>query len=228
MLVSQYVELVALPQQATGRMEITSDPPGAQVRLDGVTRGVTPLTLDAVEAGAHNIALTRGSATIYRSVRIAAGASASVFASMNAPAPTAGSVGGFVSVQSPIELQVFEGGRLLGTSRAERLMLPTGKHQLEFVNTNFQYRQAVEVDVEAGKTATPSIPVPNGSLSINALPWAEVSVDGRGVGTTPLANLSVPIGAHEITWRHPQFGERKQTVTVTVQTPVRVGVNFAQ
>ncbi|MGE3177610.1 MAG: PEGA domain-containing protein [Vicinamibacterales bacterium] len=226
-LVSQYVELVAVPEQLGGRVEITSEPAGAQVRVDGVTRGVTPLTLDAVPAGTRTVALSRGGATIYRSVRVTPGATASVFASMSGAVATAGALGGYLAITAPIELQVFEGGRLLGSTDAERLMLPTGRHQLELVNTEFQFRHPVEVVVEAGKTVTPEVPVPNGSLSVNALPWADVLVDGQPVGTTPLANLTIPIGSHEVTWRHPQLGERKQTVTVTPQTPVRVGVNFA-
>jgi PEGA domain len=70
------------------------------------------------------------------------------------------------------------------------------------------------------------VAAPNGSLSVNALPWAEVFIDGRSVGTTPLANLPVVIGSHEIVWRHPQLGERRRTIIVTAQEPVRVGQNF--
>ncbi len=228
-LVSQYVELVSAAEQTTGRLEISTDPPGAQVRLDGAVRGVTPLTLDAVEARSHNIALSRAGSTVYRSVRVAPGTTATVFAALDAtPTPTTGSLGGFVSVAAPFELQVFEGGRLLGTTSAERLMLPTGRHALELVSDAFQFKTSVEVDVPAGKTATTAVSVPNGSLSVNALPWAEVFVDGRAVGTTPLANLAVPIGNHEVTWRHPQLGERRQPIVITAQTPARVGVNFAQ
>jgi serine/threonine-protein kinase len=72
------------------------------------------------------------------------------------------------------------------------------------------------------------VTIPNGSLSISALPWAEVLVDRRPVGTTPLGNLSVPVGTHEIVWRHPQLGERTRTVTVPARTPVRVGVDFSR
>ena len=57
--------------------------------------------------------------------------------------------------------------------------------------------------------------------------FAEV-IDGRPVGTTPLANLSLPIGSHEIVWKHPQLGERRQTVTVTASMPARIGVDFSR
>jgi hypothetical protein len=65
-------------------------------------------------------------------------------------------------------------------------------------------------------------------VSINATPWADVLVDGRSVGVTPLANLKMAIGAHEIVWRHPTLGERKRTIQVTARTPVRVGMDFRQ
>jgi PEGA domain-containing protein len=71
-----------------------------------------------------------------------------------------------------------------------------------------------------------AIKPPNGSLSINARPWGEVLIDGRSVGLTPIANLAVPIGVHEITWRHPQLGETRRTVAVTAKSPTRVSTEF--
>jgi len=161
-------------------------------------------------------------------VKIAPGATATVVASMASPQAAPGAVGGYLSLRAPFELQVFEGGRLLGSTNADRLMLPTGRHELEVVGSSFQFRRTITVNVEAGKVSSPSVELPSGLLSINALPWANVFVDGRSVGTTPLANLSVPIGNHEILWQHPQLGEQRQTVAVTEQKPVRVGVTLGQ
>jgi hypothetical protein len=186
-------------------------------------RGITPLTLDTVGVGDHSIVLTRGSSTVYRSVKVAGGATVSVVAAMPV---TPGAVGGFVAFTAPLELQVLEGGRLLGTTRAERLMVPTGRHSFELVNAAAQFRTIVSVDVQAGQTSSHTVAAPNGSLSVNALPWAEVFIDGRSVGTTPLANLQIVIGSHELVWRHPELGERRRTIVVTAQEPVRVGLNF--
>jgi hypothetical protein len=228
-LVQQYVELASAADSTVGRLDISSDPPGAQVRVDGVSRGVTPLTLSGVEAREHSVSLSRGTTTVLRTVRVTPGATASVVVSMgSAAAATPGAVGGFIELRTPFEMQVFEDGRLLGTTSTDRLMVPTGRHELELVSAPFQFRTSVAVTVEPGKVAAPAVSVPNGSLSVNALPWADVFVDGRPVGTTPLANLTVLVGNHEVIWRHPQLGERRQTVAVTAQTPVRVGVNFAQ
>ena len=62
-------------------------------------------------------------------------------------------------------------------------------------------------------------------MNLNATPWAEVFIDGQRAGETPIGNLSVPIGPHEIVFRHPQFGE-KEAVSVTLAAPVRVSIDM--
>jgi len=47
------------------------------------------------------------------------------------------------------------------------------------------------VQVSPGETIPVSVTLPNGNVSMNALPWAEVLVDGQAAGTTPLANLAL-------------------------------------
>jgi len=219
---SHYVDLAPGASATTGRLEVVSDPPGARVSVDGAARGVTPLNIASISPGSHAVVISNGDSTVNRTVRVVAGATATVVASMT----PAGSAAGWVTISVPLELQIREEGRLLGTTSAARLMLPAGRHELELVNTDFQFQTTLSVDVVAGKVATSSVTLPNGTLSINALPWADVWLDGRSLGPTPLANLSVPIGRHEIVWRHPQLGERRQTVSVTAQAPVRVGIDF--
>ena len=77
-----------------------------------------------------------------------------------------------------------------------------------------------------GQIATVKLAWPNGSLAINAVPWAEAFVDGKPVGETPIGNIEVPIGPHEIVFRHPQLGERSVEVTVTTHETARVGVDL--
>jgi hypothetical protein len=106
------------------------------------------------------------------------------------------------------------------------LVLPLGRHDLDFVNEGLEFRTRRTVQVSSRDVTSIGIKLPDGSLSVNALPWAEVFVDGRSVGLTPLANLPVPIGSHQITWRHPQLGDASRTVAVTAVTPTRVGIQL--
>ena len=222
-VVSQYVDLApAATPAAVGRLEITSDPPGARVTVDGIARGVTPVTLSNVVPGNHAVSIFGEDATVTRSVTVSVGSTASVMASLT----PAGASAGWVAFKVPFEMQLSEGGKLVGTTGADRLMLPAGRHDLVLSNPAFEFEATLSVQVAAGKTATPTVTMPTGSLSINATPWADVLLDGQPIGTTPLANLSVPVGTHEIVFRHPQLGERRQTVTVKARTPARVGISF--
>ena len=61
----------------------------------------------------------------------------------------------------------------------------------------------------AGKVTPVPVSLPKGEISINARPLAEVFVDGSRVGDTPVSQLSLPVGIHEIVFRHPELGERR-------------------
>ena len=140
-------------------------------------------------------------------------------------APAAGPRFGGMTVSSPIELQVFEQGKLVGSTSGP-IAINEGPHTLDFVNETLGFRFQRSVTVKNGQMTTVNIGVPNGRLSINAVPWAEVTIDGTAHGETPLANLSLPIGSHEIVFKHPELGERKQTVIVKVDGLLRVTQTF--
>lgn len=228
---SQYVDVeTATEAVSTGDLEVTADQAGAEVRVDGALKGRTPLLVKTLPAGKHVVTVGIGDTALDRTVTITPGATASLVASTrrDPAAQTPATGAGWVTFSSPIDLQVFEEGHLLGTTGVERLMLPSGTHRLDLVSSPFEFRTSTTVQVAAGKVATAPVAVPNGTLSVNALPWADVTIDGRPVGTTPLANITLPIGSHEVVWRHPQFGERRQNVSVLTQTPARIGVDLSK
>jgi hypothetical protein len=129
-------------------------------------------------------------------------------------------------VAAPLPLNVFSRGRLIGTSDAESLMLPLGNQELEFVNESVGYRTSRTVNVQTGRRANLRIDPPAGTLNINAVPWAEVWIDNQRVGETPIGNLQAPIGTRELVFRHPELGERRTRVLVTLKGPARVSMDL--
>ncbi len=105
-------------------------------------------------------------------------------------------------------------------------MARAGRHELEFVNSVIGFRTRREVDVRPGQITSVAVRVPNGTLNINATPWAAVWIDGTPFGETPLGNLSIVPGEHEIVFRHPQLGERREKTIVRPDVPGRVAVNL--
>jgi hypothetical protein len=65
-----------------------------------------------------------------------------------------------------------------------------------------------------------------GRISLNAQPWAQVLIDDKPVGETPLANVPVNVGDHQVVFRNPEFGEHRETVTVRADVPARISTTF--
>jgi hypothetical protein len=133
---------------------------------------------------------------------------------------------GGVRLSSRIALNVLEGDRVLGSTADGPIVTTAGTHQLDLVNTALGYRTRQTVTIRAGVITPLTLPTPMGRLNINAQPWAQVLVDDTPAGETPLANVSVPLGQHQITFRHPQLGERRETVTVRADANARVSTTF--
>ena len=208
---------------AYGRLQVSSDPAGAAITVDGEPRGVSPLTVDQLEPGDHQVVVQVLGRTHRRTVTVESGATASLVFT-NAPAAPTIDVGWLIA-KSGAELHVYERGRRLGTT-ADRIVLPAGSHELEFVGDEFGFRARRTVTVSPGQATNVSISLPQAAVNLNAVPWADVSIDGKELGQTPIANLMLPIGAHQVVFRHPQFGEKHATVNVSLQEAARVAVDM--
>jgi hypothetical protein len=259
---------------ASGTLEISTNPDGADALVDGVLRGTTPLVL-ALEPGAHTlelrggggdprtipitinagmkvsqyVELSRGSAAAARPAPAPAAPPAPAPAQTTpvqstpapiAPAPAAsaptradvvtdGSAAsrtrGTVSLTIPIDAQVYEAGMLVGKAPGQMTLSP-GRHELDLVNSDLGVRTAVVAQVTSGKTAAVNVELPTGVLSMNALPWAEVWLDGEKIGETPIGNLQVRVGTHDVVFRNPDLGERHLTTVVSLKGPTRISVDL--
>jgi hypothetical protein len=222
--VSHHVEFSTAPE--VGHLHVESQPAGAKVLVDGVDRGVAPTTVSDLMPGDHEVILQAGDVSTRHVANVQAGATASLVAPVGGPAAGTGPVSGWISVMAPFGLDLLEEGRVIGTTDAERIMMAAGRHEIQLVNESLGYRVARVINVQPGKVSTLTAELPNGTVNLNASPWAEVWIDGQRVGETPIGNLSVPIGPHEIVFRHPQFGEKRHAVSVTLTSPVRLSVDM--
>ncbi|MEO8256081.1 MAG: PEGA domain-containing protein [Acidobacteriota bacterium] len=215
----------AAPVAQLGGMSIATDPPGARVAVDGQLRGISPLTVTDLSAAEHSVTVTNDAGSAERTVAVGAGGTVAVVFSM---VKAAGPVGGWLSITAPFEVEVFDNQDAIGSSGASRIMLAAGRHNITLSNRTLGYEEARRVDVAAGRTTAIRVEAPKASVSVNARPWADIVLDGTAVGQTPIANLSVGVGSHEMVFRHPQLGERKQTITVSVKGPNRIAVDLTQ
>ena len=221
--VSQFIE-IPRAASALGELQIRTEPAGATVTVDGRVLGKSPLTAEGLTPGPHNVTVENDLGPVTQRVTIEAGATASLVVPMTTPknAP----VSGWIAVNVPVEVQLFENQRLLGSSQTDRIMVSVGRHELEVVNEAIGYRAMKTVNVAPGQTANIKLDLPKAPMALNAVPWAEVWVDGDRVGETPIGSVQVSIGPHEVVFRHPELGERRVVTTVTLAGPAKVSVDM--
>ena len=140
----------------------------------------------------------------------------------------AGPVGGWLTIKAPFDVQVLDGADVVGASSSSRIMFAAGRHELTLANSVLEFSQPQRVDIVAGRVTTLQVEPPRVNLNVNARPLADVSIDGAEAGQTPIANLPVAVGTHQFVFRHPQLGERRQTITVTAKGPNRVSIDLTR
>ena len=187
--------------------------------MDGKERGVTPLTVSDVPVGIRRIVIESSAGTVRRDVRVVADSQVTINEAI---------ISGWIAAFAPFELQIYEGTRLLGTTEDGRIMARPGRHELDFVNTRLGFRERRGIDVNPGATTAVNIAAVVGIVRITAPAGADVLVDGVLFGDTPLRELRLPIGLHEIVLRHPQLGEQRVSITVGASAPTEVRVDFTK
>jgi hypothetical protein len=220
-------------QQPAGSPDLGAAVAAASVTSNGTLQAPLPEPAAVLPVSAPNSAVLPGTAIDQSGAAIADGSpdterrNADALAAVLAQAARNQRSGG-VRLSAPIELKVLQGDRVLGSSADGPIVTTAGTHQLDFINTSLGYRTSRQVTFRAGEITTLAVAVPPGRLSVNAEPWAEVWIDNRPMGETPLANLEIPIGEHEVIFRHPDLGERRQNVIVRADTVARASTVFAR
>jgi hypothetical protein len=216
------------PSVLTGGVSVVTDPPGARVQVDGRPRGTSPLMLTDLAPAEYKVSVKSDTGSAERAVTVKPGTMASLVFSLPKTAPAAGPVAGWLAVTAPFDVQILEDNAVVGTGNAAKIMLPAGRHSLSIVNQSLEYQETRTADVPPGKTATIRVEPPKVSVNVNARPWADVTIDGANAGQTPIANLALGIGTHEVVFRHPQFGEQRQTVVLKTHGPNRIAVDLTK
>jgi hypothetical protein len=238
----------------TGTIVVDSQPGGLEVRVDGKAAGTTPARV-MVPSGTRVVQVSYRGTDRSVGVPVDAGETvrqrfefvldtaaalgespAPIVAEPPAPARSIPSAttprapssppSGWLRIQSPSVLRIFEGGALVGSSDVERLLLPAGEHALELRSDELGFSTHQVVTVKAGDTVVVPIRLPQVPISVNARPWAQVWVNGELVGDTPIGTLLRPIGRHELVLRHPELGERRHSLLVTTGGAARVAIDF--
>jgi CheY-like chemotaxis protein len=209
----------AAPLEAKfGTLRVESTPAGAQITLDGESRGITPQTISNLKPGAHELVLHSPSGAINRHVSIQAGktvvASEAIFA-------------GWLAIFAPIKLDVSLNGVATSPTDDGRFMIAPGTYRVNMVNTRFNFHRTETLTVKPGEVTAHTVSLPTGALKIAVPDGTEVTVDGHAIGKAPFSEvLPLVVGTHEVTATHPEFGARRTSVDVKFEETTEAILSF--
>jgi PEGA domain-containing protein len=156
----------AVPAVEAGRLVVRSTPAGADVMVDGQSRGVTPLTLRELAFGAHTIAVSHQGHDTRRqrvtlSERRPARSVSVTLRPTNVPAPTTAATNTTGSLQvasRPSGAQVFVDDNLIGTTPFLLPNVAAGSRHLRFELSGYQsWTTSVQIEPSARSRVSASL-----------------------------------------------------------------------
>lgn len=191
-------------------ISVTSDPPGANVTVGGVSKGTAPITVN-LTAGSHEVIVELdGYAAQTRTVQLTGGTTkAESFTLAEVPS-------GFLDITStPRGAEILVDGTSKGSTPMSRLRVSVGQHRVE-VRMNGYDSVFQDVTMTRGRRLTITAPLERSgqaSIILNSnFNGARIFVDGNLYNaTTPVDNITLRPGPHTIEVKSKGYSSWSQT-----------------
>jgi hypothetical protein len=204
------IEPAPKPAVPMGELRVTSNPSGAAVSIDGDHVGTTPWRGE-LSQGEHRLRVSHpGYSPVAQRVSIQGGQGLEQSLRLT---PRQTNVE--VTISANPGTEVYVDGELAGRiPPVVRLTLSSGRHTFRYVLPDYdEHQETVDVLPNRPNTFSHRFPL-FGSLRIVAVPYAQVHLDGKDMGFTPVNLDKVPEGTHELTLTREGFETIRETITV--------------
>jgi len=72
------------------------------------------------------------------------------------------------------------------------------------------------------------IPVKMGQINVNVKPWANVIIDGKPIGNTPLLDHDLPVGKHQFIFEHPDYPRVTRNIEIKQGPNPSIVIDFTK
>ena len=183
-----------VPYRPPGIVTIESDPPGAEVLVNGQKIGSTPFSVE-LTSGKHRLEIRKNLYYPHLSDFILeAGETKSISHSLKPRF-------GYLSVESQLQnVKIFLDGKLIGATPIDKKHVMSGKHRIMAKKDSYHnYETIFEIQDNQEKTVKIVLNPAIVSLAINSSPedGAEVWIDGELKGVTPFEDSYFPVARYD-------------------------------
>jgi hypothetical protein len=201
---------------AQAQIAVASDPPGADVRINGAFMGQTPLEQEQVPAGDVVVTLRRsGYELMTDTLALAEDDSTAVNYTLV-------ELTGRLRIESTpsgaaITVDGMETGQVTPATIENLSVISTHQIVLQLAGYNPRVYSAERVEADSTRTLSHPFSRRTASLTVVSQPaGAEIWIDGTQVGATPLPIERVSYGQHKVTVRLEGYAEWSQTLQIPV------------
>jgi len=215
-----------LKQALSGGVRISSIPPGAKIYLNGTYMGDTPTSLSDLSPGKHTVKLVKEGYTAWEQEVIVRASD-----ELDLPVVTLQEAFGKLNIHVTPWADVYYKGKKLGTTPLANIRLQEGTHKLVLKNPPLKIEKELRVKIMANQHIKESVDlregIAKGKLKINVKPWADVYLDGKRVGETPLEPLELTPGEYFVLVKNEKLGKQKSSrVTIEPNKTYSVEVDW--
>jgi hypothetical protein len=114
---------------------------------------------------------------------------------------------GTLVVHTSVKVNAFVDGKAVGSTPLTARLSP-GHHQLLLKNEKLGLSLARQLSIEAGHTHTEEWSPAKGTLTFRVIPYAEITLQHRSVGVTPLPPMSLWEGHYTLELVNPDNNRR--------------------
>ena len=225
---------VDLPQG----INVSSNPKGAEVMLDGLKKGVTPITLNNIAAGIHILQIDYPGYNSWKSTVDVPETEMREISINLTPKP--GSSPGWITVSSsPCNALVTLDGIYVGRTPANSSLnldtITPGEHTIGLALSGYKpYSTNTTVSPNlisaVNVTLIPiSGPLAKGALSVTSDPaGATISVDNTSLGISPMTANDIAVGNHLVNITMEGYQDYSTSILVTAGTTSTVSATLLQ
>ena len=199
------------PLPITGYISISSNPSGASIYLDYSYKGTTPITLEDVTTGSHNVKLKKsGYSDIYKTVTVYEDTTTSISETLVMET-------GAISISSnPSGVKVYLDNLFKGSTPITLKDVTTGTHTIKLVKSGYDdFSDSVTVISGRTEYVSETLVMKTGAISISSNPdGADVYLDNLFKGSTPITLKDVTTGTHTVKLIKSGYNDFSDSVTV--------------
>jgi hypothetical protein len=207
-------------------LTVNSNPSNAEVRINGRSKGKTPLNLTDLSPGNYQLEVIKdGYKGFQKKLKLTSGKNDAFLADLS---PLTGGIS--ISTE-PSSAIVFIDGIEVSKSKTPVKLddIPIGKHTMEIQKKGFE-RITREIEIKSDESTETNILLVQleGKLSVQVRPWGSIYINDelKKESADSKYEITLPVKQYKLTVTHPTLGKWEKTIEIASNNEAEIMVNF--